>query len=192
VDVSPVRLRAALLDGTGASTSEPVELLASPERVMGFDVAPNGTGELLIAWKAADANPGAGGGKIAVVRLSQSGAITPVDVPEEAADAGVPTLLLDPAQPRGWMALGGDGDETALLAMLPTGQLQGPLHAEPVLGRGSALAVVGQELLLGRPRGRGVQFERVHCGAEPLPPQVEPEVEDGSAEASPPLEEEQP
>jgi len=184
VDWTPGRLRVSLLDGAGVAQGEPIAVMSTAARVVGYDVAALGSDGLLLTWREADSNPGSEGGKVRLARLSAGGGITPLDVPDEASESGVPALLVDAAQPRGWMALGGEGDDCALLALGPGGQPLGKVHGEPALGHGTAMALLGQQVLLARPEGRAVSFERVTCGEQPLPPVVEPAMPPSDAGAT--------
>jgi hypothetical protein len=149
-----------------------------------------GQDALVLAWRQIDSNPGAERGSLSMVSVSAGGAVTPLPVPQEPVVQGVPTLLIDPASPGGWMALGGEGDETSLVALDVTGRVQGAVHSEPALGRGTPLALRGKDVLLARPQGPAVTLERVTCGDAPLPPVREEKAAAAAVDAGPQEEEE--
>jgi hypothetical protein len=76
---------------------------------------------------------------------------------EEGVGAGAPNLLA------GWVAIADAAEATRLAPLTASGDLAGPLAAEPLLGPGEPLAVSGEALLVARPQGRAVKLSVVKC-----------------------------
>lgn len=163
------------LDAQGSPAGNPLPVTPPGSHVLVFDLAPAPGGGAFIAWRDDEAAPGEESRTVHLARVGADGSVHVHVIDDERVGAGVPSLLVDRAPPKGdrqaaWLALAGVRDKTRLSALSADGQLLDDLGTEPLIERAEPLALRGGHLLLATPRGLAMDLSVVRCHPGPPPP----------------------
>jgi len=171
LELGPRSLRIVALDGAGKPLGPPLALTPSDSRVLAFELAPWADGGAIVAWRQGTAAPGVEGGALHLAHVKPDGTSDPATIEDVELDAGVPSLLADPA-PRApgqlvWLAAGG-GNESARFALITgSGTTLSPLVGDKLLGTAELIAVHGGRLLAARPRRTAQDLFVLECSVAP-------------------------
>jgi hypothetical protein len=167
VDMGPRWITVAPLDTSGKPSSPPVAITSKTGHVQGFDLASGKDGNAIVVWREDTTSPATPGGavRVALVRGDGSVDIHPVD--DDDVGAGVPALFVDENPPDGttgiWLSLVGEAEASRLAALDAEGRVVGDVVSDPSLGVATPLVMRGGQVLVARPRGRGVSVEVLAC-----------------------------
>jgi hypothetical protein len=150
------------LDENGAPTGSPLRATPEAGRVAGFDLLAVDDGALL-AWRNEESPSGAGGGQVAVAKISAGGVAGALTLEEGAGD-GVPVLM------NGWLSIPTLRGADMLARLGPDGKTSEVVEAEPSIGRGEPLAAIDDHVLVGEPEGRAMRLKVLRCGPKASAP----------------------
>ncbi len=157
-------IEVAQLDAKGRLLGAPVRLGEPRRQASLFDLAPLGSGGLLVASRPDSASPGAEGGAILLSRVGLDGSVEQERLDDDDIGAGVPALLADPAaspaNTEPWLAVSSPSDATRF--GLARGQ-RTQLEADPMLAGAELIAVNAGKFLSQRARGLRVELSVLSC-----------------------------
>lgn len=156
------------VDGDGAPRGSPRRVSKRSRKVLGFDLASGPNGDAWLAWREDAASVLAAGGRIALARVTDGGAVAEHLLhDDDDVGAGVPAWLAAAAGAQGepvrWLSWSDRADRARLAEIDASGRARGELIVEGELGDASALAVRGSEVLFARPRGRSMELSIATC-----------------------------
>lgn len=155
------------LDETGAKIGSPRAVTSKTGRVLGFDLAANPEGKLLIVFRDDDTPSGSHGGSVSLLTADLGGVGEEVPVADEGVGAGVPRIFLTGAS--GWIVIHSLSGAPRLLPLSAAGEPQGALAIDPGLGTSEVIAAGPDSLLLATPAGKAMKLSVVRCAAGGLP-----------------------
>lgn len=150
------------LDERGTQLGAALRVGEPRRQVLLYDVAPLGSGGLLVATRSDSAVPGAEGGALVLSEVGLDGSVREERLEDEEIGAGAPALLSDgdPKQAGPWLAMSSQSDATRLGLARGSRTL---LQADARLGHAEVIAVSAGHLLVQRARGRSVALEALDC-----------------------------
>jgi hypothetical protein len=155
--IDPSWIEIVPLDAAGGHDGTPRAVTPHDGFVVTFDLAAAGDGGAVIAYRDGDTPSGAHGGRLAMVRISASGATEDQLVARDDVGAGVPTLL------EGWLALSDGEGRTRLAPLRASGEVADEPRYEPAIARGQVVAATHDRLLVARLHERAVDLVTVTC-----------------------------
>lgn len=150
-------LEALPLDENGAGQGLPRRLTSETGHVLAYSLAAGANGTAIVAYRDDDLPSGGSGGVLNKIVLKPDGAGPATPLADTDLGAGVPTLL------PGWISVADVSAESRLGRIDGSGNLDGKLEREPVLGLGVPIAARGDDLLVQRPVGRAVRLFVTTC-----------------------------